>query len=677
VTPGGQDGLAELAALHGIHTSYTDVDGVGRQADPTVIFALLQALGVPLEHPEDATALLRDQEIGALRRQLEPVVVYRMGRGEPISATLPDGTEPGSVWLALELEDGTTSRCQLTTAVTGFTTGEGVGGNRYASVQFDLDAVALRPLPPGYHRLTLEGAGSPESALVLAAPDCPDGPREWGAFLPLHALRTEQDPGIGTYSDLARLGDWVASLGGGLVGTLPLYPAFPGPPFDPSPYLPVSRLAYNELFIDPFVLPEYEGTPEARTPVPMDGQLSRPPSAPPMVDYEEIAGLRRQQLEPLARAVCSGAFPDRRRRFEEFATAHPELVAYAEFRAGQEGAARAGKPEPSAVSYHLYTQWAASEQLGAAGHHGGRYADLPVGSHPRGFDPVWSPESFVPGVQGGSPPDRFFAGGQSWGFRPLHPERIREDGYRFFSAALRRAFLHADCLRIDHVMGLQRLYMIPDGRDATDGAYVSYRAEELHALVALEAHRAGAVVVGEDLGTVPAGVRRRMARDHMLRTWVFQFESTPEEPLPRPASNFLASLGTHDLPRFGAYLWGEDIDEREGNGTLSSDQAEEERTTRARWRRRLFHALGVPADTAPGLVTARALREILRHLARSDAKIVLVDLEEMWDERRAQNHPGTESAGNWRRRARRTLEDFSSDPEINRTLSELTAIRAS
>jgi 4-alpha-glucanotransferase len=676
MTSGGQDSLAKLAALHGIHTSYTDADGVRRQADPAVLFELLQALGVPLEHSNDAAALLREQEIGALRRQLEPVVVHRVGRGEPISATLPDGTEPGSVWLALELEDGTTSRCRLASAVTGYAADEGVGGNRSARVQFDVDAVALRPVPPGYHRLTMEGAGSPESALLLAAPDCPDGPRKWGAFMPLHALRTEQDSGIGTYSDLARLGDWVASLGGGLVGTLPLYPAFPGPPFDPSPYLPVSRLAYNELFIDPFVLPEYEGEP-AHTRTPADGPLSRLNSAPPMVDYEEIARQRREQLEPLARAVCSGAFPDRRRRFEDFARSHPELVAYAEFRAGQEGTARAGSPEPGAVRYHLYTQWVASEQLGASGHHGGRYADLPVGSHPRGFDPVWSPESFVSGVQGGSPPDRFFAGGQSWGFRPLHPERMREDGYRFFSAALRRAFLHADCLRVDHVMGLQRMYMIPDGRDATDGTYVSYRAEELHALVALEAYRAGAVVVGEDLGTVPAGVRRRMARDHMLRTWVFEFESTPEEPLPRPGSNFLASLATHDLPRFGAYLWGEDIDEREGNGALSSDQAQDERSTRARWRRRLFRALGFPADMAPRLVTAHALREILRHLARSDANIVLVDLEEMWDERLAQNHPGTESAGNWRRRAQRTLEDFSSDPEINRTLSELTAVRAS
>lgn len=676
MTRGNQDPLAELAAFHGVHTSYTDIDGEVRLADAAVILALLQALDVPLERREDAAILLRDQEIVALRRQLAPVVVHRIGRPEPVLATLPDGIDPSSVWLAFELEDGTTRRCKLASALTGFTTGEGLGDVEIARVQFDLDAIAEQPVPPGYHHLTLEGTGEPEAALVVAAPDCPDGPRQWGAFMPLHALRAEEDSGIGTYSDLARLGDWVSSLGGSLVGTLPLYPVFPGPPIDPSPYLPMSRLAYNELFVDPSALPEYDATPEARTSAGSHGRQAGQPSPSP-VDYEEIARLKRKQLEPLAHAVCSGALPDRQRLLTEFATAHPELVAYAWFRAGQEAISRRGEPDPTAMNYHLYTQWVAYEQLEAVGEHGGRYADFPVGSHPRGFDPHWSPESFVPGVQGGSPPDRFFAGGQSWGFRPLHPERIREDGYRFFSAALRRAFLHADCVRIDHVMGLQRMYMIPDGYDATDGAYVSYRAEELHALVALEAHRAGAVVVGEDLGTVPEGVRRRMARDHMLRTWVFQFESTPERPLPPPAATALASLGTHDLPRFGAFLWGEDIDERADQGALDPDQANAERRTRARWRRRLFDELGLPADGQPEQVTAHALRECLRYLARSEAPIVLVDLEEMWDERRAQNHPGTQSGDNWRQRARRSFDDFSSDREINQTLSELTVERAS
>jgi 4-alpha-glucanotransferase len=673
---GDQATLAELAALHGIQTSFRDVDGVNRHADEMVVLALLRALGVPVEQPRDAADVLRDEKVTALRRQLEPVVVHRIGRRNAATATLPGGTELGSVWLSLEFEDGTTTQSPLTSALTGRTTGNGTGNVGSMRVQFDLGAIADGPIPAGYHRLTLEGAGFPDTALVVAAPNCPDGPRQWGAFLPLHALRTDHDTGIGTYTDLARLGDWIGTLGGGLVGTLPLYPPFPGPPMDPSPYLPMSRLAYNELYIDPSVLPEYVTTAETGAHPSSNGGLEELLSSF-VVDYEEIATRRRRQLEPLAHAVSSGALPDRQRQYNEFASAHPELVAYARFRAAQEGAARSGEPDPDAVSYHLYTQWVASEQLAAAGDHAGRYADFPVGSHPSGFDPVWSPESFVPGVQGGSPPDRFFARGQSWGFRPLHPERIREDGYRFFSAALRRAFSHADCLRIDHIMGLQRMYMIPEGHEATDGAYVSYRAEELHALVALEAHRAGAVVVGEDLGTVPDGVRQRMAQDHMLRTWVFQFESTPEQPLPDPPANVLASLGTHDLPRFGAYLWGEDIDEREADGALTADGATAERTDRTRWRRQLSAALDLPADGEPAQTAAQALRGCLQHLAQSPAQIVLVDLEELWDERKAQNHPGTQSAENWRRRTRRTLEDFSSDEEINRTLSGLTVGRAS
>jgi 4-alpha-glucanotransferase len=676
VTRNEKGGLAELAAFHGIQTSYTDVDGRDQQADPEVILALLRSLGVPLERPEDAPALLRDQRAGALRRQLEPVLVHRIGRRGSISAMLPNDTELDSMWLALELEDGTTSRRALTSVMAPETNGRRDAVGSHLRVQFDLESLAEGPVPAGYHHLTLEGAGGPESALVVAAPDCPEGRRQWGAFLPLHALRTEQDSGVGTYSDLARLGDWVSSLGGGLVGTLPLYPAFLDPPADPSPYLPVSRLAYNELFIDPRVLPEYAGSPAARSLWDPDRELAGIGSASP-VDYEAVARKRRRELEPLAGAVCSGHFPDRRRGLGDFAAAHPELVAYARFRAGQEGTSLRSEPDPHAVNYHLYTQWVACEQLAAVAHHGGRYADFPVGSHPDGFDPVWSPESFVPGVQGGSPPDRFFAGGQCWGFRPLHPERMREDGYRFFSAALRRAFLHADCLRIDHVMGLQRMYMIPNGHAATDGAYVSYRAEELHALVALEASRVDAVVIGEDLGTVPKGVRQRMARDRMLRTWVFQFESTPAEPLPEPASNTLASIDTHDLPRFGAFVWGEDIDEREGNGALTLDEAAVERTTRRHWRHRLLDALGLASETETEQVTAAALRGCLRHMARSDAQIVLVDLEEMWDERLAQNHPGTESNDNWRRRARRTFEDFSSDQAFGKTLSELTAERAS
>jgi 4-alpha-glucanotransferase len=409
-----------------------------------------------------------------------------------------------------------------------------------------------------------------------------------------------------------------------------------------------------------------------------------------------VARLRRQVTEPMAEALLAGGSA----RLDElvaFGRARPELAAYAHFRASLDRLGRdrvadvapplagGGSLEPT-FGYHLYGQWTACQQLQQAGAALPLYADLPVGVHPDGFDPWWSPGSFVPAVHGGAPPDLFFGGGQDWGFPPLHPEGIRQDGYRHLIAVLRRALRHAAYLRVDHVMGLQRLYMIPAGGDARHGAYVSYRAEELHALVSLEAHRAGTVVVGEDLGTVPAEVRRRMAADRMLRSWVFQFESTATEPLPAVPPAVLASMGTHDLPRFGAYLWGTDIDEREEAGVLSAAAAAGQRANRDLARRRLLRALdvpevpdgpGVPGDGVPGAeTTAAALRGCLSHLAQSAADLVLVDLEELWGERHPQNHPGTgPEAGNWRRRGARTLAEARGDPALTDVLDQVDRLR--
>lgn len=665
-------GIAALGKMHGVHTAYTDASGSDRAPEQDVVVALLRALGVPLDRPDDAARLLRDQRVAAARRQLQPVLVHRIGREDSVTATLPERAEPEELWLGLELQDGTTTRERLSNAVSGWLPALEVEGARYVRLTLDLRAVAGRPLPPGRHRVTLEGSGPPDDALLVAAPDCPPASRQWGAFVPLHAVRSPSDWGVGSFTDLRRLGEWVASRGGALLGTLPLYPAFLEEPADPSPYLPVSRLAYNEVFVDPVRLPEFAATEAARELVASPDFRRRVAATheASLVAYEEVARLKRAVLEPMAQTVCR--LPDRRQGLEDFGRRHPELTAYARFRAGLERTGPEGEPDPALVRYHLYCQWAAREQLDDAGHAVGRYADLPIGSHPQGFDPVWSPVSFVPGVHGGSPPDRFFPGGQDWGFHPLHPERIREDGYRFFSAALARAFRHADCLRIDHVMGLQRLFMIPEGCGG-EGAYVSYRSEEMHALVSLEAHLAEAVVVGEDLGTVPDGVRQRMARDGMLRTWVFQFESTADVPLPEPPADSLATLGTHDLPRFGAYLWGDDIAEEERNGLLTAEESAQELLSRTEWRRHLLRALGVPTQgSSEAEVTAVALEGCLAHLARSDAAVVLVDLEELWDERRRQNHPGTGPAGaNWRLRAGRTLEELPRDPALASMLAGL------
>lgn len=660
----------ELAADNGILSSYTDADGKVQRASPEVVLSLLRALGVPLEEPAEAAVLLSLRRAAALRRCLEPVIVHRIGRPSTVAAIVPDTCDLEAAWLSIDLEQGHTVAMRLREATSSVAGGSEAEGTRYQHLRLDLAAPNGEPLPPGRHKMTLEIAGSIHSALLLCAPDCPGARRQTGVFMPLHALRTMTDWGIGSYSDLERLSHWAASEDCGLVGTLPLYPAFLDPPADPSPYLPVSRLAYNEVFIDPVVLPEFAASREVREMCSSGRFRARVSSlrSSELVDYEEVASLKRTVLEQLAQVVASGTMPQRQNEMTEFFHRRPELDGYAQFRARLD--AQAGKG-CSALAYHRYGQWVAYEQLVTAGRHTGRYGDFPIGSHPDGFDTEWHPDSFLIGIHGGAPPDRFFPLGQNWGFRPLHPERIREDGYAFLSSALRRAFLHADCLRIDHVMGLQRLFMIPDG--SSEGAYVSYRPDELHALVALEASRVGAVVVGEDLGTVPDEVRPRMAQDGMLRTWVFQFESTAEQPLPAPPAQSLVTIGTHDLPRFGAYLWGEDIAAREDGGTLSAAEATAEWREREEWRRRLLDALGLSdADSDAERVTMAALGGCLLHLARSAAAIVLLDVQDLWDERGQENVPGSGPGGtNWRRRSSRTLEEVQSDQCVHTLLHEM------
>jgi 4-alpha-glucanotransferase len=677
--------LSELAGLYGIQASYLAVDGSTRVADKDVVMALLRSLEAPVDNPHEVTDALRARRLADARRVLEPVVVQRTGRPSPVTVTLPEGVDPRQVRVCIDLEDGA-GRHEGSSLRLVLFSGVEMGGGRYGLYRLDLAALETEPVPPGYHRLVLEAPGASSSALLIVAPNCPAARRGWGAFMPLHALRSEADWGTGSYSDLAGLGRFISTLGGAMLASLPLYPSFLDPPADPSPYRPVSRLAYNELFIDPTELPELRSCEIARQLLEADDFLERIAAArrSPLVQYEEVSRLRRQVLQPMAESLFSGSPTHRREALDAFAQSHPELVAYASFRAsldatrlGGGGAADGGGGRDTAFGYHLYCQWAAAEQLSAAGRALPLYADLPIGVHPEGFDPHFSPFSFISAARGGAPPDAFFKAGQDWGFPPLHPERIRLDGYGYLRAVLSRALRHADYLRIDHVMGLQRLYTIPEGFDAGHGAYVNYRADELHALVSLEAHRAGAVVVGEDLGTVPHEVRERMACDKMLRSWVFQFESSSETPLPTPPRDAVASLGTHDLPRFGAFLWGEDIDEKRAKGELSRREVASQRTDRNSWRKALLEAIGAPAsDRQAAATTAAALEGSLAHLGRSVAELVLVDLEELWDERRPQNRPGTGAeAHNWTRRASHSLAEIRSDPRVIEVLERLDRLR--
>jgi 4-alpha-glucanotransferase len=640
--------LERLASLSGVVTSYVGTDGAVHRASVDTVRAVLNSLGTPVPAERDVDRALREFEEAEARRVIDPVITTRPGAWPTIPVRLPNGISPDQVTLTLQLESGESRRRPLGDIFTGRSGSDDRG-------EVALQRAGWTKAEPGYHSLVIESPQLSARARFIVAPPCPIPARSWGAFMPLHAARGARDRGIGTYSDLAELAGWVAGLGGGFVGTLPLYPIAERPPVDPSPYLPLSRLAYGELYIDLTVVPELVDAPDARQLL-QSRAVARPIDTrrdPNLVDYDGMVRVKRQVLEALWHALVDGG-PARRDALASFGQEHPELVAYAEYRSRSES--------EGSADFHLYVQWLAFEQLTAASQAGcPLYADLPVGVRSDGFDAEWTPDTFAPGVQGGAPPDSFFSGGQNWGFQPLQPEQMRRDGYRYMIECLRRACRHAAYLRIDHVPGLHRLFWIPDGMEATDGAYVTYRSDELRAIVCLEAHRAGTVIVGEDLGTVPEAVRTDMAADRMLRSWVMQFESTKEDPLPDPPPDALATWGTHDLPRFATYLAGQD---------LGPDADAAERLARDEWRHALQTALEVGPDPAA------TFRGCLEHLATGPARLIMVDLEELWGERTAQNRPGTgPEEMNWTRRARLTLGEMQADAARIDVLSSLDRLR--
>ena len=395
--------------------------------------------------------------------------------------------------------------------------------------------------------------------LVISAPSRSYAEKEtgktWGAFLPMYAAHSKESWGAGNFSDWERLSRWIGARGGTVAATLPLLAAFLDYPVcEPSPYSPASRLFWDEFYLDITRVPESSPAAARRirsfAPRRFRAQLGKFRRAE-IIDYKSQWAARRNVLERLAKYFFSKASP-RRTQFERFLRERPEVKEYAAFRAVCDerktswhnwpqrlrgGAIEPGDYDSSAQQFHAYVQWLAHGQMDEliqrSEKHGVKlYLDLPLGVNSDGYD-IWRErDSFALGASAGAPPDLFFSKGQDWGFAPLHPRRIRENGYRYVLDFLRFQMHHARLLRIDHVMGLHRLYWVPHGLAARQGTYVNYPAEEWYAIFSLESHRNRTRLVGENLGTVPPAVNESMAR-HALRakcSWC-NFRSGP---IPRP-----------------------------------------------------------------------------------------------------------------------------------------------
>ena len=632
--------LRELARLYSIQVAYQDATGKKAKASKA---SLLAALKMRMPEGMDLRDALTARRREFWERRVDPVTVVWGRRRLTVEMRLPQSLADEDLRWQLQLEDGETREGVVSLRDVP------VGATAYGFVGKSI-AIPER-VPEGYHVLTLTAGQTPVETFVIAAPASAPGPkqRSWGLFLPLYAARSSHSWGAGDLGDMTRFREWVNELGGGVVATLPMLAAFED---EPSPYSPISRLYWNEMYLDLPQLPEWSESLRDETVI---ADLQNADT----VDYERVTAAKRRALELMAARFEPDA------DFQQFASSG--AYGYAHFRAAKE--------DRDSASYHLYVQYRMAQQMRRvaddARRNGiGLYLDFPLGVNPGGFD-AWKYErAFAKGASVGAPPDTFFTKGQNWGFPPFDPDAIREQRYDYFRACIRHHVSHAGVLRLDHVMGLHRLYWIPEGSEASEGVYVRYAEEEMYAIVALEARRHGCAVVGEDLGTVPEYVPRMMKKHGFRRMYVVQYEIKPEgdEPAGAPHEQSVASINTHDMPTFAGFWSGSDIEDRVEQGLLDRKGAAAEAEKREQMRQALVAFL-----KARGLLpreegdTKAVLEALLLFLSGSPAEIVLVNVEDLWLETEPQNVPGVPERS-WKQKFRMTLEQMRRDPEITRIL---------
>jgi 4-alpha-glucanotransferase len=726
--------LRKLAELYDVQATYADMGGRRRSTRSESLLRVLAALGAPVQSPSDVPEAIRLRQREQWQRPCEPVVVAWDGTCPTIEIRLLESQSTGRLRAVLRPEAGPPQSFDYDLGAlptVGRTEADGIA---YVAKQLS----SLGTLPPGYHQLHMETGSRVADVLIISSPKkayspSPPAPlpkgegrnkgqaaRNWGVMAPLYAIHSDRSWGAGNLTDLASLWHWVAALGGRLVATLPLLAAYLDEPFDPSPYAPVSRLFWNEFYADLTEIPEVAECPAAQEILESGafrqelGDLRRQK----LIDYRPQMTIRRRVIEALAEH-CFAEGGKQLDALRAFAARRPEIEDYARFRAVTDrlhlpwtqwpaplcsGRIQPGDYDQRDYHYHLYAQWITERQLenlsmALRKEESRLYLDLPLGIHRHGFDTWRHPELFAFAVSGGAPPDMFFTQGQNWNFAPLRPDQIRAEGYCYVLASLRTHLRYAGMLRIDHIMGLHRLFWIPEGLPAKCGVYVRYPAEELYALLCLESHRHQAEIVGENLGTVPAYVNAAMRRHAIHRTYVVQYELNPrprKPPLNAPEPHVVAALNTHDMAPFAAYWNGTDLDDLHALGLFDASDIAAEHARRRATRTALVKFLrtaGIPGGLdrlAPGdspgakgkgmKLEEESLEEVLaavlRYLAASPAQHLLITLEDLWLETQRQNMPGTvDQHPNWRSKMRYPLEVIQQNPQFRKLLTEVNQLR--
>ena len=646
------DAIQERAARWGIESQYHDAFGRLRIVEPETLSRLQQLLSGDREPPQ---------------RRVPATVVIRGGREASVTLQAPPGTP--ATWTI----DGAE------------TIGQGIG-----------EAPVIRlpaGLPVGSYTLRIGLGHQQEEATLLIAPERAyqgdSQARMWGIAVQLYAVRSRRNWGHGDFTDLAALIDIAAKRGAAAIGLNPLHALFDDHAEDPSPYSPNSRLFLNTLYIDVEAAPGFPGLRAAGLLDEIE-KLRRGE----FVNYQAVAGAKARGLQLAYENFRRGGFPEHARAFRAFRAERGDslkrFAAFewlrrrygmpwqewpAEWRDPDKAAlARLRRKESEAIGFFEFIQWVAHEQLAACcegvrrrGLRLGLYLDIAVGVSNAGFDAWSESETVLDAVSVGAPPDALNLEGQNWGLAGANPVALERRKFEPFRRMLHASMHYAGAVRLDHVLGLKRLFVIPRGMNAAQGTYVRFPFEALLAVAAQESVANRCVVVGEDLGTVPEGFRETLADWGLWSYQVMMFERdndgrfrAPEAYLP----NALATFNTHDLPTFAGWAADHDLTVKRKIGIDPGETSED----RARSRAALRQALALPADAKTEFSAVAA------YLARAPSRLLVIAVEDVLGVFDQPNVPGTvDEHPNWRRRLPVALEELA-DHQALATLAEVMAV---
>ncbi len=660
--------IDRLATAAGIQDEWWQVDGTHHRVSIETKRDLLKAMRLPGDTLSDARESLHSLQRKRDLRVLPAVQLLQAGSAGSVRLALPERFAGRSLALDIKSEGGGMQRLAIVPDRLEEIDRASIAGGTVRHLRVPLPA-----LPAGYHEAVVEEHPDESCRLIVSPPACylhkriAGGARLFGLTSHLYALRHPTDSGIGDFETLAQFCEASAKLGGSFAGINPLHHLFPGDRERASPYQPSDRRFIDPIYIDLEGVDVLLRSPRMRAALAESQAAMAALRGLRHVDYPAVWAVKREALFAAFADFSATAGHSLRQEFDAFKRAGGDtLRLHGAYEAQAEESGSTADPD-----FHNWLQWIAERQFAAAAERArstglelGIYRDLALGAARDGGE-IWaSPGHYAAGVSLGAPPDPFARDGQVWQLAPFEPHALADANYDPFIAMLRANMRHAGLLRIDHILGYMRQFWVPDGAAGKDGAYVTFPLEELIAVTGIESHRARCTIIGEDLGTVPPGLRERLARANILSYRVLWWERDGDNFL--PPENYpplsVSCLSSHDLPTFAGWRQGRDIEVRREVGQLDEKSAAASSAAREKEGVALRQALA-QQHIAAGESDAEMMTAAHELLARTRSALVLVQADDLLAETEPLNVPGTDrERPNWRRRLSAPVGELAGRP---------------